>query len=388
MSRTPPPVPLLLVLLCLCSTTVTCGREAPPANKAAPVQPALLGEESLATVKREDLDTGPLISGSLEPERRAEIVAEASGSVLKLQAELGDTVKRGQVLARIETTGIVDAYRSAKVAESSAQQALDLAQREFERSRSLVESGALPTADLDRARNAVEAAQAQLADTQARTASTQRQVASAVATSPFDGVVSAQSVHEGDVVAPGTRLLTVIDPSSVRLEAQVASSALPALSLGARVSFRVRGYPNQTFTGLIQRIAPAADPVTRQITLLVSIPNPQSQLLSGLFAEGRVASEHRSALVIPTAAVERADQGASVIALRQGKAQRVEIELGLEDEAREIVEVKSGLNEGERVVTGAARKLTPGTPVRELPRPTTRAGTHSESELAQSQGAE
>jgi multidrug efflux pump subunit AcrA (membrane-fusion protein) len=107
-----------------------------------------------------------------------------------------------------------------------------------------------------------------------------------------------------------------------------------------------------------------ADPSTGQVRVVVSIPNSGNNLVGGLFAEGRVASERRNALVAPTSAVDVTGIKPFVIRLKDGKVERVEVELGLRDEESERVEIKSGVSKGDKLFVGAARGISPGTPVR------------------------
>jgi multidrug efflux pump subunit AcrA (membrane-fusion protein) len=130
----------------------------------------------------------------------------------------------------------------------------------------------------------------------------------------------------------------------------------------------VRGYPNQRFQGRIDRVAPAADPVTRQVAVFVSIPNPSGALVAGLFGEGQVAAERREGLVVPSAAVESLGEHATVARVREGRVERVPVEIGLRDERKERVEVKGALEPGDQVLTGEARSLPAQTPV-EMRRP-------------------
>jgi multidrug efflux pump subunit AcrA (membrane-fusion protein) len=134
------------------------------------------------------------------------------------------------------------------------------------------------------------------------------------------------------------------------------------------VQFEVRGYPGRVFSGRIDRISPTADPVTRQIPIWVSIPNRGGTLVAGLFAEGRVATESRDALVVPIGAVEI---GASptVLQLKGGKATLVPVGVGIRDDANDRIEITAGLVAGDTVLVGTSRSLTPGTPVRVGPAP-------------------
>jgi RND family efflux transporter MFP subunit len=322
-----------------------------------------IGPESVVTVATDEIRTGPLLSGELRAAREATVRAKMAGSVLEVRAEEGQAVQRGAVLARIEARPLQDALISSQSAVRSAEQSLAVAEREADRTASLVKGGALAERDLELARSAVTGAQAQLADSRARLASVRQQLDDAIVTAPIGGVVSGRPANAGDVVSPGTPIATIIDPSSMLLEASVPSEALAALKLGTPVEFQVRGYPGQTFDGHIERIAPAADPVTRQVTIFVDVPNTRGQLVAGLFAEGRVTSERRRAMVVPATAVDTTGQSPWVLRLRDGKAERVPVRIGVRDDRTERVEIVSGLEVGDVLLTGAALAVTPGTPV-------------------------
>ena len=187
----------------------------------------------------------------------------------------------------------------------NAENQLAVAQREMDRTETLVKAGALAARDLDVARQSVTAAEAQLADAKSRLASADRQLADTVLHAPIDGLIAKRPVNIGDVVSVGEELFTIIAPSSMRLEASVPADDLSRLRIGARVDFTVRGY-DQRFEGKISMISPQADPVTRQVPIFVSIPNDGGRLVAGLFAEGRVVSQSAEGLVVPLNAVNMA----------------------------------------------------------------------------------
>ena len=268
------------------------------------------------------------------------------------------------MLARIEDQALGDAYKSAQSAVKSAEQALGVAEREAARTETLVKGGALAERELDVARNAVTAAQAQLEDARSRVAAAGKQLANLTIRSPLDGVVAKRLANAGDVVAPGTELYHVIDPRSMQLEAAVPSEALSVIKAGLPVQFEVRGYPGQPFSGRIERISPAADPVTRQVSIFVTIPNVGGRLVAGLFAEGRVSQQARRALVVPLTAVNTSDPKAPwVLRVAGGKAERVTVTVGLRDDQTERIEISSGVKEGDRLLVGPAQAITPGTPL-------------------------
>ena len=362
MTRTRRTLELGLALLPTILLAGACGNgeaQGPP----PPPQAVTIGPESVTRVERGEVRTGPLISGELRPEREATVRAEVGGSILEVRVEEGQPVGQGALIARIEARALDDARLSAQSAGRLAEQALGVAEREAARTETLVKGGALAERDLEAARNAVAAAQAQMADARARLSSAERQLADTVIRAPIAGIVSDRPVNRGDVVAPGAALVTIIDPSSMRLDASVPSAALGSLRVDAPVEFRVRGYGDQIFSGHIERISPAADPVTRQVPIYVSVPNTAGRLIAGLFAEGRITSETRTGLVVPAAAVETDGSSSWVLRVKDGKAERVAVQVGLLDEARGRVELTSGVAEGDLLLTGAAHAVTPGTPV-------------------------
>jgi multidrug efflux pump subunit AcrA (membrane-fusion protein) len=112
------------------------------------------------------------------------------------------------------------------------------------------------------------------------------------------------------------------------------------------------------------RVNPTADPTTRQVRIYVSIPNAGRTLVGGLFASGRVSTASRSGLVVPTAALDLRGTSPSVVRVRGGKAEKVPVQIGVNDKALETTEVLAGLSAGDTLLIGAAQGITPGTPVR------------------------
>lgn len=357
----PPRTRSLLFWLCLASLA---GCAKPPAEpRDAQAAPILVGEENLVRVTRQVIRAGPRVAGRLDPREQARVRAEIGGSVTWEAVGLGRRVKPGQVLVRIEDAALTHALASARSALSAARVDLYSAGQQLARTRRLVQAGALSTRDLEVAQTAHTGAEARVAQARAQVSQAKQQLEGAVVSAPIAGVISEDAVNQGDVVAPGAPLFTVIDPSSMRLEAAVPSEDLPALDLGTRVDFEVRGFPGEIFTGRIEQIAPAVDPDTRQITTLVTLPNPGGKLLAGLFAEGRIGATVKKALVVPTAALNLVDHPPSLMRVTNGRVERVPVTLGLDDPQTERVEIRGPVNEGDLVLTGAAKDIAPGSPV-------------------------
>ena len=324
----------------------------------------LLGPENVVVVKAQELRTGPTLSGTIEAEREASVRAELNAAVLQTFAEPGQRVGAGTVIVRLDDTAIRDNTLSSRAAVATANNAYDIAKRELERAEALEKAGAIATRDLERARNGLLAAETQLANARAMNANSQNLLAKTVLRAPFAGVISARPVNAGDVVSPGHAVFTVVDPTTLRLQASVPAEALASVRVGLPVEFTVAGYGTQRFVGRVTRVNPTADPTTRQVRIIATIPNSRQALVGGLFAEGRIASETRTAPVVPVSAVDERGVRPSVMRIRNGKVERVEIELGLRDAQTEMVEARAGVVPGDTILLGTARGLTPGTPVR------------------------
>jgi len=307
---------------------------------------------------------GPTISGTLEPDREAVLRAQVPGSVLQTYADQGQAVSAGTVLARIDATGIQDAYTSARAGVVAARNSADIASKDLARNEKLLAAGAVAERDIEQSRRASIAAQAALEDANSRLASAEKAYRSATVTSPFSGIVSERPVSPGDIVQPGTALFTVVDPSSMRLEASVPAEQLSLIRVGVPVVFTVSGYPGREFVGHIVRVNPTADPTTRQVRMYVSIPNAGRALVGGLFATGRMSSATKTGLIVPEAAVDLRGTSPSVTRVKGGKAEKVQVQVGLTDKTSETIEVLGGVQSGDTLLLGAAQGITPGTPVK------------------------
>ena len=344
--------------------TLGACRKKDAAEAAEATNAVLVSPQEIYVVSEQRIETGPSMSGSLDPDQEATVRAEVSGAVLQTYVDQGTHVGVGTVLARLDDTAIRDSYLSARSGVTAMQTAADAAKRNLERSEKLVAAGAIADRDVETARTQSLAAQSQLADAKARFAAAEKQLDKTTIKSPIAGVVSVRSVNAGDLASPGAALFTIVDPSSMRLEGSVPSDEISSVRLGMPVTFTVQGYPGRSFTGRITRINPVADPTTRQVRILASIPNAGNTLVGGLFAQGRVSSEARNGLVIPSNAVNQKDFVPTVTRIRNGRAEKAAVSLGLEDSGSETVEITKGLAPGDTVLVGGAQGLTPNTVVR------------------------
>ena len=324
----------------------------------------VIGRENVTIAARQRIESGPAVSGSLAPEREAQIRAQIGGTVLQTAVEAGQRVGSGALLVRLDDAAVRDQVLSARSAVASAQAGAEVASRNFQRSQTLLTAGAIAERDAESARQQNTASQAALANARAQLANAEKQLSNTVVRAPFSGIVGQRAVSAGDVVAPGGLLVSVVDPTSMRLEASVPAEQLSSIHIGAPVRFKVSGYGDRQFEGRITRVSPVADAATRQVPIIASIPNSGNTLVGGLFAEGRVASDSHEGIVVPLSAVDQRGVAPQVLRLRSGRAERVTVELGLQDAAAETVEVRSGLTVGDPLLAGAAQGITPGTVVK------------------------
>ena len=334
------------------------------ASAAAAPTVFTVGPEAVAVVRAEQIRTGPALSGSLAPLRSATIRAEMQGSVLQTYAEPGQAVNAGQQLAQLDAQVLRDQVQSAKSLVQTSQNSAEMAHKDVQRNEALAKAGAIADRQVEQAKNAALQADFQVDNSKAQLANASKALEKASVQSPFAGVVSARSVNSGDVVSPGTALYTVVDPASMQLEASVPAEQLSQVRVGMPVEFKVTGYPDRTFTGHITRVNPTADPTTRQVKITASLPNVGNSLVGGLFAEGRVATETKTAPMVQASAVDERGLRPSVIRLKNGKIEKVEVSLGIRDAAAETVEITAGLAPGDTVLLGSARGISLGSPVK------------------------
>ena len=333
-------------------------------SAAAANAPTVVGPENVAVVARDRVSSGPTLSGALTPERAATLRAQSSGTVTAIFAEAGQRVAGGQPLARVETTGLPDQVASARAQLTAARANATVADRDAERNDRLLTAGAIAARDAEASHAQATAAHAQVLSAEAQLATAQRQLGNTSAAAPFAGIVGTRSVNVGDVVSPGTALYTVVDPSSMQLTGSVNADQLSQVRLGQPVRFNVTGYPGRDFVGHVTRIAPVADPTTRQVQIIASIPNAGNTLVGGLYAEGRVSSDTRDALVVPADAVDQRGVAPTVVRVRGGRAERVPVELGLRDDATERQEIRGAVAVGDTLLRGAAQALAAGSLVK------------------------
>jgi RND family efflux transporter MFP subunit len=353
--------PSLLLVLCL--ALAACKGPATPAKSASTAAPLLLSAEDVYTVSHNALSSGPAITGSIQPERRADLRADVQAIVLAVLKENGDQVRRGDLLVRLDDTAVRDALGSAEASARAMGQAFEQAQRQLDRMNTLRKSGMVSAQGLEDTEIKRNNLQSELEAAKARVVLARQQLQRTEVRAPFDGVVSERKVSAGDTAQVGKELLKVIDPTSMRFEALVAADQVGSVRAGQTVRFRVNGYGDQEFQGRVRRVNPAANPTTRQVELLVDFVGEKQPRLAGLYAEGRVETETRTSLTVPASAVVRDGDNMLAWRVKDSKLQKAPLAISERDLRSGDYVLKGGLAEGDQVIRYPSTLLKDNQPV-------------------------
>lgn len=350
---------ITLLSFSLALTLGACGKTEPKAVLA--VDPILLiNPQDLVVVHGGKLDSGPPITGSIQPGRRADLRAEVSAVVLQVLKDNGDKVRRGELLVRLDDTAIRESLASAEDAVRAAGQSLEQAERQLQRLKTLRESGMATVQQLEDVEIRRNNTQSDLSAARTRSVQARQQLERTLSRAPFDGVVSERKVSAGDTAQIGKELLKVMDPTSMRFEGRVSADAIGDVKVGQRVHFRVHGYGPQEFAGLVKRINPSANANTRQMEVLVEFANAEQPQLAGLYAEGRIEAARLSGLMLPAVALAREGDKALAWRVKDEKVQKVTLILGERDPRRGDFVLRSGLNEGDQLIRNPSSGLKDG----------------------------
>lgn len=353
----------LLIVLMLVVSLSACDKLSGKGDKkdaaATPVKLTIAAED-IISVKSSALSAGPVVTGSIQPERKADLRAEISAVVLEVLKENGQAVRKGDVLVRLDQTAIRDNLNSAEANMRNATQAVDQAERNLQRLKTLRASGMTSLQALDEAEVRRNASQSELSASNARAVQARQQLERTSVRAPFDGVVSDRKVSAGDTASIGKEMLKVIDPNSMRFAGRVSSDKVSVLAVGQAVSFRINGYPGQGFHGKVVRVDPSANDVTRQVEVLVSIDDAVQPRVAGLYAEGNIESSSSAALTLPETVLVKVGDKASVWRVKSNTLNAVDLSLGVRDPRTGFYEVRSGLSDGDIILRSPSSNFKEG----------------------------
>jgi membrane fusion protein (multidrug efflux system) len=343
------------------AAAATAQARKPGATTAADTPVLLLSPEDLRSLQPSLVANGPVITGSIQPEQRADLRAEVAAVVLQVLKENGEAVKRGDLLVRLDDTAIRDSLASADEAARASGQAFDQAERQVQRLKTLQAQGMTSMQALEDAEVRRNNAQSDLVAARSRAVTARQQLRRTEVRAPFDGVLSERKVSAGDTVQVGRELVKVIDPRSMRFEGLVSADRMHEVKTGQKVDFRVNGYPQTEFAGVVKRVDATANAVTRQVEVLVGFADAAAApRVAGLFAEGRIEAGTDQVLMLPEAAVVRAGDSTQVWRVQGQTLQRVAVQLGDRDSRRGEYPVRGGLAAGDRILRNPTSALVDG----------------------------
>ncbi|MEZ5288805.1 MAG: efflux RND transporter periplasmic adaptor subunit [Vicinamibacterales bacterium] len=329
---------------------------------------------AMGEVVRGDISAAMTVVGNLIGEQTVDVVPRTGGRLVTVNVQLGDRVRRGQLLAKIEDFEIIEQVKQAEasleVAKATIRQReadLKVAELNFERSKNLFERQLLAKQALDDAESRYLAAQAQLdlaraqsTQTSARLDELQINLGNTRITSPVDGYVGRRNADPGAWVSQNAPVVSVVDISRLRLVANVVEKDLRLVNAGDPATVEVDAYPGENFKGRIARVSPVLDPATRTATMEVEIPNGDNRLKPGMYARVLLTIEERkgTTLAPKAAVVDYEGQRGIWIPDEDNKARFIPVKLGLENAER--IEILQGVNPGNRIITEGAASLRAG----------------------------
>jgi RND family efflux transporter MFP subunit len=358
---------------------------------------------AVARVQRAPITQTLVLSGEFKPFQQVDVHAKVAGYIRHIYVDVGDKVKKGQILAVLEVPELSAQLLAADAAVRRAEDSIRRAQNEVARDKSshqathldykrlkqasLARPGLIAQQELDDAFAKDQSAEAQIDAAEASLSEARNELGMAQADQqrlqamadytrivcPFDGVVTKRYADTGALVQAGTAsstqampVVTIAQYDRLRLVLPVPEDAVPAVHLGSAVDVHVLAL-HRHFVGKVARFADALDLQTRTMHTEVDVENPKGTLVDGMYADVTlVLHQLKGVLTVPIQAVTRNGNLASVLVVTsQDRIEQRQVQLGMEGPNR--VEVVAGLDAGDRVVIGNASDFHPGEKVQPKP---------------------
>ncbi len=361
----------LLVLLALIAAGVWRAWSARQAQQHALAQATAarqatvveLAATDVARAQQRQLSQGLPISGSLKAVNSALVKARAAGELQGLAVREGDRVQAGQVIARIESTEYAARVRQAKEQADAAKAQIDIAQRQWNNNKALVDQGFISRTALDTSLNNLNAAQANHQAALAAVEVARKSLDDTVVRAPIAGLVAQRLAQPGERVAIEARIVEIVDLSRLELEATLSAADSLAVRVGQEAQLQVEGKP-EPVRARVARINPSAQPGSRSVLAYLAIEAPAG-LRQGLFAQGTLHTGELRAVAVPLSAV-RTDKPAPYVQVVENDAvAHRTVEPGARGAvAAETMVAVAGLAEGALVLRASVGPLREGTAVR------------------------
>lgn len=323
------------------------------------------------------LGTRPLsvelsLPGSVQALSQATVRSKLSAEVRQVRVREGEKIAPGQVLVEFDTAALKVQLAERSATLESARAQLVQSERTRQANAQLVKQNFISQNAFDTADAAYRAQAAAVEAAQAQLAQTQLLLADAVVRAPIGGHVAKRHVQPGEKVGFDAPLVAIVDLSRLEVQAQAPVSDIASISPGARAQVAIEGIADRRFEGRVERVNPSTEPGTRAINFYVSLPNETGVLRAGMFAKVHLkVGGEQPVPALPMSAL-RSDAGQDLVwVLADGKLARREVSLGRRDERTQWVELRGGLQPGEQVIATrfdnlrdgmAARVLAPNEP--------------------------
>jgi len=331
----------------LSAVIAACGAKAPQASAPS----AALAS---APVEVREVELTRSAEAVVEAVRQSTVSSQIAGRIVDLRFDVGDFVKKGEVIARIDERAATQALAQSEAQVRAAEATLANARAQYERSRELFAQKFISQAALDKAEADYKTAESQMRAMLAGAgqAATERSFATIVA--PYSGVVSARPVQLGEMATPGKPIMTGFDPSSLRVTATVASGEVPAIQAGGKARVEIPALGRWIEARGIT-IVPSADPRTHSTDVRIDLPEDVKGVFPGVFARAHFVVGRAALPMVPHEAVlHRSELTAVYVIGEDGRPQLRQVRLGTVSDERGI-EVLAGLRPGERVALDPIR---------------------------------
>lgn len=349
-----------LVLLLLYLQGTLGGRKVGPGTTPLPESAPPAGKT--AVVRREEVDEILTWPGTVRSRTLSKLAPKITARVLAVKVEVGDAVKKGEVLAVLDDRALKAQLGAARAALSAAEAQAVRAEADARRLQGLFAKEAATQQDLDAAKAQARSSRARVAEARDSLREAESLLSETTVRAPFDGVIVERHAQPGNMALPGVLLVTIQEPKRLRIEANIPESCARLIQLGMEVKVRIASPvtrygagpvsqygagPERELTATVEEIAPAADPETRTVLIKARL-EPIQDLQPGMFGWLYQACGKREALLIPSAAVIRIGQIESVRLITEGVMQTRLVRTG--KTYGEEIEVLSGLKEGDVIL--------------------------------------
>jgi membrane fusion protein, multidrug efflux system len=319
------------------------GKPGAPAGGAMPAMPV-----EAEVVKSDRVLQEIIAVGSLRSNESVVLSSEIAGRIAGIHFREGQPAAKGTLLFELD-----DSIYRAELEQARA--GLALSQRNHERAKELFERKLISTRERDEAAAKLDVDRATVQLAEARIAKTRIRA-------PFEGTVGLRAVSPGDYVSAGQPLAPLEQISVLKADFRLSEAALSVIRVGQTLNLEVDAYPGKVFPGRVYAIDPRLAEETRSIGVRARVPNDKGELRPGLFARVRlVIAERANAVLVPEQAIVPMGEKLFVYVIEDGKAAIRPVQLGVRQSGR--VEVTTGVQPGDTVITAGVQKIGPGSAV-------------------------